>query len=366
MKPMYPSKVDCYRIIQILFRAKRKGRTQEEIEKEAKIPQTLISNVQQLEQSLKFPKRRVTREKFLSVLTTGLKLPRDTVDAFAWLFDGEPLTEKEVGDFFKSYQPEPTAKWYKDDKGLRRLVLRQLRAVHNSYYSSTGSLETKVKIFSGEEQGELDAQKEMRQTERLAGQRLLVTKFPSFLTLSAEAHLIDESLRQVRSPKGRQELRNINNETVPILTENIKLYGERSIHHKESLENYLNKDLRHYLSLEHRRKQIERLIELLDYEHYEIGLEERIPNLEVETKILQSVMIRATPHYERGAKVSGWGPRYVEFLDEASVLSFFLDFEEHWDMIKSENRDKKTIIPFLETILSKNKNPTKRATTRKT
>jgi hypothetical protein len=62
-------------------------------------------------------------------------------------------------------------------------------------------------------------------------------------------------------------------------------------------------------------------------------------------------MIRGIPPYEEGEEGPGWGPQYLHWFDEASVLAIYLDFEQHWEAIPPEFRTKPSVIAWLKQLL---------------
>lgn len=84
---------------------------------------------------------------------------------------------------------------------LRRFVLTQLRDALTCYYSPTGVIETTVKSFSGDERSELEAHELLRDIKKIPGQRLLVMREPSFVTLPPEAYERAEPARPGSSRK---------------------------------------------------------------------------------------------------------------------------------------------------------------------
>jgi hypothetical protein len=63
------------------------------------------------------------------VLTWGLELPQDKIDAVLWLYDGKFLDAEEARHYVKGYLPEAQPRNYPDSEydTLRRFVLKQLR-----------------------------------------------------------------------------------------------------------------------------------------------------------------------------------------------------------------------------------------------
>src|SRR5690349_5354349 len=107
---MFPHKVDRYRVLRYVLQQARQsfrresgrpGLTQEELAKRLARKQSTVSNFERLKylEKLARDNRKINREKLLSVLTWGLKLPHQTIDAILWLAEGQnfrPLDEHEI------------------------------------------------------------------------------------------------------------------------------------------------------------------------------------------------------------------------------------------------------------------------------
>jgi transcriptional regulator with XRE-family HTH domain len=117
MELMYPHPVDRFRLIQRLatsartsYRPSRSGInqvgiSQEALARRASVSQATVSNIENLEKTVGSASRRVRREDLLKVLTWGLELDSNHIDAILWLFDGEALREDEIRRYVRGYQP---------------------------------------------------------------------------------------------------------------------------------------------------------------------------------------------------------------------------------------------------------------------
>ncbi|RMF84969.1 MAG: hypothetical protein D6736_18260 [Nitrospinota bacterium] len=360
---MYPAEVDRYRLIQKLVRQARatyhvaetgqRGIDQTALAIAARVSQATISNLENLEKAVTSRRRRVSREELIRVLTWGLELEQAWIDAILWLYDGEPLNEDEIRRYVRGYLPEAAPAKYTTTE-LRRLVLCLLQEALSAHDQSPRVQPVTVKlIFSGDERAILEADEALLQMERLPGQSLLVSEYPSHLTHPPEAHKSGELVgSRFITDALRQQWLSVNWKRVETFYHNLELYGQRSIHCKASVQRYLQRDFSHRLTLEQRRRQIAHWITLLEsYDHYQVGLAETTPALELKLKGTVQAMMRSACRYEDD-RWPHWGPRYVLWVDETSVFRFFLNFENAWDAIPPQDRDKEEVIRWLRTLLS--------------
>jgi transcriptional regulator with XRE-family HTH domain len=362
---MYPHPVDRYRLIQrlatsarVTYRPGRRGMeqsgiSQEALARRANVSQATVSNIENLEKTIHSSSRRVRREDLLKVLTWGLEMPAEDLDALLWLFDGEPLREDEIRRYVRGYQPQ-AARTRAVEAHLRQRVLDLLRAAINRTFEPESSQTATVRVFSGDERGRVAVDRALHALEHLPGQRLLATALPTGVALLELCQASDRrGSDDLLPPDLPLESRQRAQERVDNFLTNMDLYGERSIHSMPSLEHYLAAGAPHRLSLEDRRGHIRRWCDLLrSHEHYEVALADATPDLEAVIKSTKQAMLRAAHHdsyvRERDWQRGGWGPRYVLWLDEFSVTSFLLDFEAHWQQVPLEYRSKDSVLNWLE------------------
>jgi hypothetical protein len=181
----------------------------------------------------------------------------------------------------------------------------------------------------------------------------VVQQYPSFLGYPRTAYHSKPAIPPgVTSATGRQAIQALQAQRCETFLHHLGLYGERSIHHRTSLERYVRQHIPHYLSLRQRRQHIRHWITLLEsYKYYEVGLADTLPTLEPRLKSTVQAMLRGTPSYDRNARGASRGPQYLHWFDEGSVLAFYLDFEQHWDTIPLEYRTKSSVITWLQQLL---------------
>jgi transcriptional regulator with XRE-family HTH domain len=360
---MYPAKIDRYRIIEKLVRWARKtchlsetgkiGIKQTALAERASVTQSTVSNLENLATSFRHSKRFPGREELLKVLTWGLELQQDRIDPLLWLYDGQPLSEEEIRRYVRGYQPEATAKDHTFPE-LRRLVLEQLEEILTDYTRSDGIRVQPVKVIpSGGEQEELEAYAELLHMEQEPGQSFVIIRHPSHLVHPPEMHASGELIRPpVITEEGRRRWLVMNQQRLEGFLSNLATYGERSLHSKPILKNYLKEKYLSRTDWRRRKKQIQHWITLLEtYELYQVGLAEVLPYFDLKIKSTVKVMVRSP--LENGEKYPcpQYGPRYFLWTDENMVLRFFLDFENLWDAIPEADRTKEKVIRFLREVV---------------
>lgn len=360
---LYPAKIDRYRIIEKLVRWAREtcripetgevGIKQTVLAQRAYVCQPTISNLENLATSFKDPKRCPNREELIKVLTWGLELQQECIDPILWLYDGQPLTEEEIRRYIRGYLPEATPKNYTFAE-LRHLVLQQLEKILTDYARSDRIKRQPVKVIpSGGEHEELEAYAELLRMEQEPGQSFMIIQHPSHLVHPPELHASGELIRfPIISKKGRQRWLAMNEQRLEGFLFNLATYGERSIHSKSVLKNYLREKHLSRTQWEQRKKQIEHWITLLEsYEHYQVGLIETFPYFELKIKSTVGAMVRSPLDNCEKYPCLPWGPRYFLWSDEYTVLRFFLDFEHLWETIPEEDRTKERVIKFLRKVV---------------
>jgi hypothetical protein len=359
---MYPHPVDRYRIAAILLdhEIKKKGLSAQEVAKGAKIADTIIYNLKKTKylEGRALARQDVTkRYSLLNILGWGFKYRPEDIDLFLWLYrenDFHPLNEDE-----KHRYVTPKNKRFpgcSDVETLRKRVLVLLKeALNKGIAISKDSPPIKVILDLAEEE-QLEAGRALLEFETLPGQRLVVMKYPSFLTYTPELLnlYIDKLIYpQIKSEEGKTEARRIRVERWGTFLDHLELYGERCIYPKLGVETYLSEIIPHYrLSLEERRAHIRNMIALLvKYDHYQVALPDSRLGLEMGLKTVAAMMRGAPSGKPWNKERIVCGPRYIYWRDKTSILSFLLDFEREWDVIPKENRDKEYVIPQLERML---------------
>lgn len=364
---MFPHDFDRYRLMGFLLRQARKslrrGRyTQEQLgEKAGGISQAIISNLEsfaRLESFAQTGNKPTTRETLIEIATLGLNLsPRD-IDALLWLFDGEEFTPLDEGEirYCKTYDKDARPLRYDDHLPLRRHVLDLLdKWLARKNVRFPRKVEARM-ITDWNEVGQLEFRHELLNMESKPGQRMLVSKYPSFLTypnsLRGKARRgSDASL----SEEGQEKAAEINDMRREVFIKNLSAYGERCIHSIRSLKIYLSDDFEHRLDLSQRKEQIENLILLLKkHENFEIALANVEPEIELEIKSTVSACLRGTEkdtYYEHEKPIL-CGPLYIYWYDVITLFSIYRNFEQIWDDIPANQREKGFVINLLQDALA--------------
>lgn len=361
MRIMFPHKIDRYRIIQklaILERfscmndAGQKGIDQVALAIKSRVSQAAISNLENLEKSVENPKRVVSRQDLLKVLTQGMKLVQKKIDAILWLYDGTTLSEAEINEYVIFYQPDASHERYTYDV-LRGYVLELLTKALNTFESENTRESSAKSIFTTDKNTLLNSIEAIHEVEKIPGHSVLVTKHPPFLTRPASSLNASRSI----SKAVWEKVYAMHAERRKTFLRSIEDYGHRSIHQKSCIEKYFSNDHPYNnIRLDDRRDHIQTWIDVLkSYPGYEVGLAEAVSDMVIVNKCNVAVMVRPTlfniyPDYEDNPFS---GLRFVHWTDEVSCLRFFLEGESLWDSIPVKDRTKDDVIDWLESLLKK-------------
>ncbi len=364
---MFPHPLDRYRLVSRLVaaarasyparcRAKDPGRRSAEANTQKAVAdrtrgvafQKHVSDLEQLEVSLEKRDRWVSRTRLAAILHWGLELERAQIDAILWLYDGQPLTDEEVRYYRLVPAARPTT-----PHTLRAVVLEQLREVVSHRYAPMGSQPATVRLFSADERGRSGAVDAAGELEAIPGQRLFVAAEPSRLTSPPDWLLSPRALEPTimsKELRGHDLARTRARHAQFLRT--LETHGERSIHSKAAIARYVSGERvdPYRRSTRRRREHVRHWIRLLrDYEHYEVGLVEETPSLELEMNSTVRAIMRGAPIAHQ--REPTWGPGHILFEDELSVLQFYLAFETAWDAIPREDRSKADVIDWLDALL---------------
>lgn len=365
---MFPHPLDRYRLIQRIARLGRgtyavRRRSDEHdlqsvVARRATVSPTIVANIENLERCVADPARKPSRERLLKVLTWGLELPRDEIEALLWLFGETPLSERDCKHYL-GYLAD-AERWRTVDttpEALRQIVLRQLRAVIAHAVPASGSHTAALTVYMATAEGRLASERQLLELERCPGQRLRSAQLPSIVNFPREIHrdraFVDRLLAHdtIRMTEAQQRLgREIYRERMLAFEESLAIYGGRTIIEKPSLVWYVTardegKARKWRRPLERRWEHVEGLIRLLDQPHFQVGLveAEAASELEISLKTTEKVMLRSADHRELWEVNPQWGPRFFASDDATTVLQFYYDFECAWDRLEAIDRDKATI-----------------------
>lgn len=374
---IFPHPLDRYRLIQRIarlaratFKARRGGvedDLQAVIARRARVSPTIIANIENLERCVADPARKPSRERFLKVLTWGLELPRDEVEALLWLFGEHPLSERDSKQYLGYLNDaERAATTDLTPAGLRQIVLRQIRAVIEHAVPDNGSHTAAMQVYMATASGRLAAERKLLELERHPGQRLRSAQLPSLINFPAEVHdnpaFVDHLLAHDTSAMTaaqRGQGREIFRERMAAFGENLRVYGGRTIIEKPSLVWYLTardegKARKWRRPPDRRWEHVDGLLGLLDHPHFQVGLveAEAASELEISLKTTERVILRSADHRELWEVNPEWGPRFFACDDPTTVLQFYHDFERAWDRINATDRDKETVCDKLRALLA--------------
>ena len=374
---IFPHPLDRYRLIQriarlarVTFKARRGGREddlQAVIARRASVSPTIIANIENLERCIADPARKPSRERFLKVLSWGLELPRDEIEALLWLFGEGALTERDTKHYLGYLtDAERGATVDLTPAALRRIVLRQIRAIIDHALPDSGSHTAAMQVYMATASGRLAAERKLLELERHPGQRLRSAQLPSLINFPPEVHddpaFVDRLLAHDTSAMTaaqRRQGREIFRERMAAFEENLRVYGGRTIIEKPSLVWYLTardegKARKWRRPPDRRWEHVGGLLRLLDHPHFQVGLveAEAASELEISLKTTERVMLRSADHRELWEVNPEWGPRFFACDEPTTVLQFYHDFERAWDGISPVDRDKEAVREKLRTLIA--------------
>ena len=373
MDLMYPHAIDRLRVAHFILRAWREelGINQQELADNSHRDNGIVSQFMGInyledvalgviDNKTQKPKKLETRDTALRVLIRGLKRSQKDIDALLWLYYGEPFKPvdiDEIGFTLRGVDKPPKirqANQYKDDVDLRKHVTDLLLDALRTLIPDPIKKSQVQMIFDFPESVHAASQKALFNFDNLPGQRILVTRYPSYMKFPL--HIYDYSKwrgsSMQMSDKEKQSHRLIIGKRRELILQHLKEYGERNIHPKRSLINYLQPDFK-YSPYSHKQRIeiVEHLIELMDtYEHFYIGLVEEEPEFELIIKNAVGVFLSGapgeTPAQGKGPSIH-YGPRYVQWRDKESIFAFFVDFEKNWAAIPEEWRNRTNVAQWL-------------------
>ncbi|HYX72120.1 MAG TPA: hypothetical protein VE732_05065, partial [Nitrososphaera sp.] len=202
---------------------------------------------------------------------------------------------------------------------------------------------------------QLEFRQELLNMESNPGQRMLVSKYPSFLTYPRSLRGRARRGRDISlSEEGQEKVAEINDKRREVFIKNLSFYGERGIHSTLSLNKYLAEDFGHLLDLRQRKEQIENLIGLLkEHNNFEIALANVEREIELEIKSTVAACLRGTEkdtYYEHQKPIL-CGPLYIYWYDVITLFSTYRNFERVWDEIPAKQREKEFVINLLQEAL---------------
>ncbi|MGE5595846.1 MAG: hypothetical protein ACM3S1_07410 [Hyphomicrobiales bacterium] len=351
---MYPHALDRYRVLQLIVRQLRDqfrlpgqevpGVGQKLIALRARVGQPTVSNLENLQESLHSPKRHVGREELVKVLAWGLELDQLRIDALLWLYDGHTLSAGEVRAYLRGYLPQAVPARYCAEE-LRAAVLAELDRYVALREQGPERHLSDVRLFSANEDKRADILAAAITQDSVPGQRLLVK---TSLTLNLLRDETGTPLHDWRANVGNGNGRRSTTRFQRAVT----TYGERSIHPVSAIVRYLDPHINHPLSLQTRQQHVANLISLMKAAPaYEVGFADNTPTLEFICRGLTSAVILSAVKKSWDWPHSDWGPAAIEFWDTKSVLWFSLLFERQWDALPPDRRDRRYVIPWLESQL---------------
>lgn len=357
---MFPHRFDRYRALGYIVRQLRKKTlaiTQTQLADKSGVTQGTISHLENftlLSNAADLNHKPVARDVFINTALHGLELSQPDVEALLWLMGGEefePLSGvKEAGPSATSHLREAES----GQSSPASVHDRALNLLKRAVELGMSGKKITIRMLTGwDEKHQVTFRHELLRMEKKPGQRLLVSKFPSQLTLPQNIIERQGDYNKILSPNARERIVKLTEQRKKRFREVLREYGERCIHSTESIKRYLSKDLKHNLSLNDRRAHVRNLIELLkEYEHFKIALARAEPEMEFVIKCGWGASLRGTAREvasDHDAVICG--PLYIFWDNKTTVYSFVVDFEHAWQKIPPECRNKENVISILEHLL---------------
>lgn len=366
---LYPAEFDRFRLISVLLRKERRdiGIDQDELTARCnsssvrivQMTKVRIANLETLQNTISNRTRKVERRHLLQIAAGGLQLKRMQLDVLLWLFDGNVLNQEEHIECYSRAKDDSNDRDISSES-LRERAWKMLREVLDwTFQRQNGEHKAKVRIFAADEKSRVQADRVALTLARARGQRLLATEYPSHILTNPDEALayMSDQIGSL-SKRATDSISAANYDRYDALIESIKIYGERHIISKSSLEQFAlyGKEGEGWdygwkgdiANSQHRARRINELIGLLNtYGNYQIGLSPVTPELATEGKSLDLWMLRGM---RRRTSTDPWpllGPRYLAFDDETSALALLLCFEDTWYAIDKEDREKESVISWL-------------------
>lgn len=355
---MFPHRFDRYRVLGYIvrqFRRKHLRLSQTKLAEIVGCSQPTISNLenpQPLSNAAVEGHWPVTRDVFTKIATQGLRFSRQDINALLWLIEGEDFKPLGADDFIDApivfdYTPEP--------QNPAVLHAHALGLLQRAVELAKPGDKMGVRMLTGwEEEHQVTFRRELWNMEKKPGQRLLISKYPSYLTYPEEViEQINRSRNSTLSAAAQQQISRLNARRRRLFDGNLKEYGERCIHSTTTIERYLRPGLKHPLDDAGRKAHLLHLITLLEkYKHFEVGLAPAEPEMEFVIKCGWAASLRSTARelYANPDAVI-CGPLYIFWDNITTVYSFVVDFERAWNKLPEELRDKQNVIAQLEGFL---------------
>lgn len=362
---LYPSLVDRYRVAQVLIqsawrirRRTKRGLNQAALARAADVSQPTVSIAMNLgdiaAKNAHAERRLIDRRTLVSVLARGLQMERTEIDLVLWLYDGEPLKEYELVQHRDVIARSDGKHSSYTEVALREATLDRVRRALPGAEGSRHEAVVEV-LFRRDEHARLAAEELLLELESLPGQRLVASRYPSFVTtprrIAAQSSDFEPGLR---SASVRAKYKRVLIQRIDLFEKHLNTYGERAIYSKRDLQQYARRDAIDWRDPRRRRAQLENCADLLEKyrSKFQIALTDRASELEMSVKVGTRAAVRGTPSNVT-AEREGWGIRYLIWNDLPTVYSFVCEFEEHWDSIPKADRENesvaKTIRRFLAT-----------------
>ncbi|MBI2303156.1 MAG: helix-turn-helix transcriptional regulator [Chloroflexi bacterium] len=341
-------------LISLLLRFRREKelgeRSQSAIARRAGISQARVSNWEQAAN----PDYTLGRESLKRLLTFGLHFPYEEVDAILWLAcslwrdDKDVLTPGEVKDFLESVYDHSAVFQRRSPQEYEQILTKILKRIEEKSRPASP-----LTIFSAAPSGRLDFERALLEMEYTEQPKMSVTNLPPFFSRPWE---IEERWhRQVfgADTKEYHDMVQVVKQRYDWWESWIERYPYRVIGERTGIERYFaeGRQGKAMLKPSDVRAQGERWIKLLQrHDNYAFAVSDALVLMKyILFGISHLMLVVSEPRQDDPARS---GIEAIRIADPLLTLRFRLEFEQTWQNIPEENKDKERIIEWLRVQIS--------------
>jgi len=354
-----PHRYDRYRLIALILDHQHQRisphLSQIHLEEITKIDQSTISRILSPNFLGEKGKRnlKLNRGHLLALTRLGLQLDHYRASLILWLSEGEEFVPWRLKELESAKLPLPDLQEqrlinaFRDDPYRAHsecVELVQEMCIRSTELGSWYAVETEL-LHGRLPIHHLALYEKLTEMEATAGQRMLVSKYPSMLIatdLGKSSGGVKESPQSIQS-----QLKIMLTERQRLFQQNLAKYGERAIHSVPSLKRFVSAKFNHHLSLEERKDRIQGLITLLDgYPRFQVGLLIDVePEVEIAIKSTSEAVIRGTAReLSNHPETASCGPSFLHWTSQRAILNFYVDFERLWIKLNLEGLTNKKMV----------------------
>ncbi|MBI2303143.1 MAG: hypothetical protein HYU86_00145 [Chloroflexi bacterium] len=300
------------------------------------------------------PDHALGRESLKRLLTLGLRFPYEEVDAILWLAcslwrdDKDVLTPGEVKDFLETVYDHSAVFQRRGPQEHERILTKILKRIEERARPASP-----LTIFSAAPSGHLDFERSLLEMEDTEQPRMNVTTLPPFFCRPPDIE--EKWYRQIfgADTKGCNDIVQLVQQRYDLWKRWIERYSHRVIVERTVIERYFAEGRQGKLAYKPQevRAQGERWIESLQrHDNCAVAISDA-PDLMryILVGISNLMLVLSAP---RQAAPAHLGIEAIRITDPLVILRFRLEFEETWQNIPEENKDKERVIEWLRVQIS--------------